>query len=80
MPDMFRQAWTQDRETAGLPSTLWNRDFRAGGLTEGSNAGVSTDDLAKVAANSPRVNRQVYQRNLIEAGQRFAEARKRARE
>lgn len=78
-PDAFRKLWVDVRRKAGLASTLWNRDFRAGAITEGSNSGVSTDDLAKVAANSPRVNRNVYQRDQFEAARRVAAARKEGR-
>ncbi len=75
-PDAFRKLWTKVRAAAGIPAAMWNRDFRAGGMTEGSNAGVSTDDLSKAAANSPRVNRNVYQRDAFEAARRMAEKRK----
>ena len=78
-PDTFRRLWPYVRRLAGLPETMWNRDVRAGAITEGSNSGVSTDDLAKVAANSPRVNRNVYQRDQFEAARRVAQARKEGR-
>lgn len=78
-PAMFEKLWREVREVAGLPPTLWNRDLRAGGITEGSSSGVSTDDLSKVAANSPRVNRSVYQRDQFEAARRVAAARREKR-
>jgi hypothetical protein len=40
------------RKEAGLPRDLWNRDIRAGGVTEGGKAGATSDDRAKVAGHS----------------------------
>jgi hypothetical protein len=73
----FQNVWKAVRNAAGLSPKLWNRDIRAGGITEGGEAGASADDRAKVAGHStPRMVRSVYDRQdgLI-AASRVAEAR-----
>lgn len=72
----FGEFWRKDREAAGLPSTVWARDLRASGITEGRAAGVSTDDAAKVAGHaSTKTTSAIYDRAALEASERFAEAR-----
>lgn len=75
-PRIFAQRWTVDRKTAKLPSNLWARDLRASGITEGRAADVSAEDAAKVAGHSSsRTTSQVYDRAVLEAADRFADAR-----
>jgi hypothetical protein len=71
--------WRQVREAAGLPSELWNRDLRAGGITEAEMAGASVDDRAKLAGHSKRINESVYSRDRLAASDRVVEARERFR-
>lgn len=72
----FGEFWRKDREAAGLPSTVWARDLRASGITEGRAAGVSTDDAAKVAGHaSTKTTSAIYDRAALEASERFADAR-----
>jgi hypothetical protein len=74
---MWRALWSDVRERAGLPKQLWNRDLRAGGVTEGGKAGASSDDRAKVAGHSkPRITASVYDRDTLEAARRVSRARK----
>lgn len=78
---ILTERWEADRKAAGLPTTLWARDLRASGITEGRAAGVGTDDAAKVAGHSSKkTTAAVYDRATIEAAERFAEARIRGRE
>jgi integrase len=78
---VFRQRWSVDRKTANLPSSLWARDLRASGITEGRASDVSTDDAAKVAGHSDKATTaRVYDRAVLEAADRFADARIRGRE
>lgn len=76
----FQRIWAKDRKAAGIPSTVWARDLRASGITEGRATGVSTDDAAKVAGHSSSRTTEIYDRAVVEASDRFAEARIRARE
>lgn len=74
------ERWEADRKAAGISSKAWARDLRASGITEGRAAGVETDDAAKVAGHSTkRTTSTVYDRAAIEAAERFADARLRAR-
>jgi hypothetical protein len=34
------RVWWNIATAAGIPSTVWNRDSRAGGVTEGSDEGA----------------------------------------
>lgn len=78
---IFGQRWTVDRKAAGLPSSLWARDLRASGITEGRASNASTDDAAKVAGHaSTRTTSKVYDRAVLEAAGRFADARLKGRE
>jgi integrase len=52
---------------AGVPATVWNRDLRAGGITEARQAGAPTDDVAKTAGHSSkRTTARVYDRDTLE--------------
>lgn len=76
----FGEFWRKDREAVGLPSTVWARDLRASGITEGRAAGVSTDDAAKVAGHaSTKTTSAIYDRAALEASERFADARAKKR-
>lgn len=76
----FRALWAEVRKRAGLSKSLWNRDLRAGALTEGGMAGATADDRAKLAGHSgPKMTRQVYDRDVLVSANRVAEARARFR-
>lgn len=76
LSEVFSSMWCRDREKAGLPSNVWARDLRASGISEARAAGVATDDAAKVAGHaSTKTTSAVYDRAVLEAAERFAEAR-----
>lgn len=77
---IFAQRWTVDRKAAGLPATLWARDLRASGITEGRASNASLDDASKVAGHSATTSTKKYDRAVLEAADRFADARLRRRE
>jgi hypothetical protein len=76
---LWRMVWREVRQRAGLPDALWNRDLRAGGITEAEKAGVSSDDRSKLAGHSAKINREVYSRDRLAASDRVAAARNRFR-
>lgn len=77
----WRRRFKKDRLAAGIDSSVWARDLRASGITEGRASDVSIDDAAKVAGHSsPRTTKKVYDRAVLEASERFADARIRGRE
>ena len=72
----YTALWRKVRTAAGLPSTLWNRDIRAGAITEGGEAGASSDDRGKLAGHvDGKMARSVYDRDTLEGANRVAEAR-----
>jgi hypothetical protein len=74
--ETFRRAWRRDAEVAGIPRNVWNRDLRAGGVTEAREAGASTDDVAKTAGHTDkRTTARVYDRAALEAARRVSRAR-----
>lgn len=75
--DSFQHGWRRDRTKAKLPFDLWARDLRASGITEGRSAGATLDDASKVAGHAGvKTTGDVYDRALLSASTRFAEARR----
>jgi hypothetical protein len=68
------------RELTGIRREVWNRDTRAGAVTEARQAAAFTDDLAKVAGHSSKRTTAIYDRDRLEAARRVADARKTHRE
>lgn len=78
--DHFLEGWKADFEAAGLPSKMWNRDLRAGAITEGGKAGASSEDRRKVAGHTTDQQvAEVYDRDTVEAHRRVMAARVAAR-
>lgn len=72
----FRDLWRAVATAAGIDRTVWNRDLRAGGITEAREAGAPTDDVAKTAGHADkRTTARVYDRDRLEAARRVAAAR-----
>jgi hypothetical protein len=76
----WRNAWAADFKAAGLPEGMWNRDLRAGGITEGGRAGASKDDRRKLAGHAKEETTEIYDRDQVEAHRRVMQARKAFRE
>lgn len=77
----WRRRFNKDRIAAGIARNVWARDLRASGITEGRASDASIDDAAKVAGHSgTRTTKKVYDRAVLEAADRFADARIRGRE
>ncbi|MBB4201095.1 hypothetical protein CCR94_07730 [Rhodoblastus sphagnicola] len=76
MVKRFTGTWQEVRRAAELSSKLWNRDIRAGGITEGGIAGASLDDRAKLAGHSSKkTTAGTYDRDVLVSANRVAEAR-----
>lgn len=71
----FLYQWRKASAKAGLPSSIWSRDLRAGGVTEGRIAGASLDDVRQTAGHSSVRTTTVYDRDKIVAFSRVADAR-----
>lgn len=76
----FEDGWKKDFKAAGLPAKMWNRDLRAGGVTEGGMAGASKDDRRKLAGHTKEETTEIYDRDTVEAHRRVMAARKAFRE
>ncbi|WP_456860274.1 integrase [Bradyrhizobium sp. USDA 4503] len=76
----FQNSWKADFKAAGLPKGMWNRDLRAGGITEGGKAGASKDDRRKLAGHTKEETTEIYDRDQVEAHRRVMQARKQFRE
>ncbi|KQZ20310.1 hypothetical protein ASD50_21705 [Mesorhizobium sp. Root552] len=77
----WRKRFNKDRKAAGIATNVWARDLRASGISEGRASNVSLDDAAKVAGHAgTRTTKKVYDRAVLEAADRFAEARLQGRE
>lgn len=73
----YSKRWRPIATAAGVPKAVWNRDSRAGGVTDGRDSGADFADLAKQAGHSdPKFTARVYSRDNLEAARRVATARK----
>ena len=54
---------------------MWNRDLRAGGVTEGGKSGASKDDRRKVAGHAREETTEIYDRDQLEAHRRVMKSR-----
>lgn len=72
----FRDLWRRVADRCGIDRAVWNRDLRAGGITEAREAGAPTDDVARTAGHSDkRTTARIYDRDTLEAARRVAVAR-----
>ena len=66
--EFIRDLWRTIATVAGIERTVWNRDLRAGGITEARAAGAPMDDVAMTAGhNDKRTTARVYDRDRLEA-------------
>ncbi|MBB3937894.1 site-specific integrase [Aureimonas phyllosphaerae] len=75
----FYQMWRAIATKAGVPVTVWNRDSRAGGVTEGSDAGVDLETLRHHANHSQASTTAIYSRKTLEKTRTVAAIRVAAR-
>lgn len=78
----FQNGWKADFKAAELPdgtkaipAGMWNRDLRAGGVTEGGKSGASKDDRRKVAGHAREETTEIYDRDQLEAHRRVMKSR-----
>lgn len=62
----FTEGWRRDYKLAGIPQEVWNRDTRAGGITEGRLSGASKDDRRRLAGHSNEATTDGYERGTID--------------
>lgn len=49
---VFSRNWRRIANEAGVPTSIWNRDSRAGAITEGDEAGAAVSDLQRMAGHT----------------------------
>ncbi|WP_040408770.1 site-specific integrase [Aureimonas ureilytica] len=75
----FMQMWRAIATKAGVPKSVWNRDSRAGGVTEGTDAGVDLEAMRHHANHSQVSTTALYSRKTLEKTRSVAAARIAAR-
>lgn len=72
----YSKRWRPIATSAGVPKNVWNRDSRAGGVTEARDSGADFEDIAKQAGHTDaRFTAKVYSRDNLEAARRNAQKR-----
>ncbi len=71
----FARVWRAIANECGVPRDVWNRDSRAGGVTEGSDAGANIEHLRHHANHANIATTARYNRNTIEKTRTVAELR-----
>jgi hypothetical protein len=71
----FNNLWKKVRAEAGISDRVWNRDIRAGGISEGQAANARSEDRAKLSGHSQKINEAVYSRDILAASNRVLDAR-----
>ncbi|MDQ0132617.1 hypothetical protein J2T08_000518 [Neorhizobium galegae] len=71
----FADVWRDVATKAGVPRNVWNRDSRAGGITEGSDSGADIEHLRHHANHSNVQMTMRYNRKTLEKTRNVAELR-----
>lgn len=71
----FATIWRQLADECGISKDVWNRDSRAGGVTEGSDAGANIEHLRHHANHSNISTTIRYDRKTVEKTRTVAELR-----
>lgn len=67
--------------SASIPAAVWNRDIRAGGITEGRRSGAEIGDASKAAGHTKvQTTARVYDRDVLDATRRVQRKRIAARD
>ena len=71
----FSDVWRKIATEAGVPKEVWNRDSRAGGITEGSDSGADIEHLRHHANHKNIQTTTRYNRKTLEKTRTVAELR-----
>ena len=72
---LYAREWRPFADKAGVPREVWNRDSRAGGITEGWDTGGLEQDLQRLATHSDPSTTRAYARNSLASTNRVAKLR-----
>jgi hypothetical protein len=76
----YTREWRSIARTAGVPDNVWNMDARAGGISEGDDAGADLDMLRSAAGHTQASTTARYVRGTIGKSRKVAELRQAHRE
>ncbi|CZT33297.1 site-specific integrase [Rhizobium sp. 9140] len=71
----FIKMWRTLADACGVPKDVWNRDSRAGGITEGGDAGADIEMLRHHANHDNIATTQRYNRKTLEKTSNVAQLR-----
>ncbi|SCX02728.1 hypothetical protein [Agrobacterium rosae] len=71
----FSRTWRAIAREVGIPDDVWNRDSRAGGVTEGSDTGADIEHLRHHANHKNIQTTTRYNRKTIDKTRNVAELR-----
>ncbi|WP_160006884.1 site-specific integrase [Rhizobium sp. 18055] len=71
----FAAVWRKIASEVGVPNDVWNRDSRAGGVTEGSDAGADIEHLKHHANHTNSSTTQRYNRRTLQKTRSVAQLR-----
>jgi hypothetical protein len=73
--ERFRRLWRKITRAAGIPDDVWNRDSRAGGVTEAGDAGAEKEDMRQHAGHAKARTTEIYNRPSVVQTRRVEELR-----
>jgi integrase len=76
----YTREWRTIARAAGVPDHVWNMDARAGGISEGDDAGADLDMLRSTAGHTQASTTARYVRGTIGKSRKVAELRQAHRE
>ena len=76
----YAREWRTVARAAGVPDHVWNMDARAGGISEGDDAGADLDMLRSAAGHTQASTTARYVRGTIGKSRKVAELRQAHRE
>jgi hypothetical protein len=72
----FSKRWRKIARAAGVPDAVWNRDSRAGALSEADEAGAQIEKIQRMAAHtSPRMTARYMRGEAVKASREVAQLR-----
>lgn len=71
----YAHEWRPFADAADVPRDVWNRDSRAGGITEGWDADATEKDLQRTATHTDPAMTRRYARNSLASSSRVARLR-----
>ena len=74
-PHTYTREWRAVARAAGVPDYVWNMDARAGGISEGDDAGADLDMLRSAAGHSQSSTTARYVRGTIGKSRQVAQLR-----